>query len=103
MYFLVNLAVSDFLVGIVTLLTSVASLTFEAIGRENFTISHISRISFSFRPGTASVLNLAVLFIDRYLAVKNPARYREHSKFKTAYWCPVSHGSLQFQFQRCST
>ena len=81
MYVLVNLAVSDLIVGTVTLPTTVVKLILEALHHGNVILPHVSRLSF-FVSATASILNLVALFIDRYFAVRKPVKYRQYSKFK---------------------
>ena len=75
-YFLVNLAFSDLLVGTITMPISVAIHLYEAEGAVQawqFTLIHYSY----FTSSTASVLSLAALSFDRYLAVASPIKHRQ--------------------------
>nr|QBL02583.1 biogenic amine-like GPCR [Tripedalia cystophora] len=75
MYFLVNLAFSDLIVGCVTMPTSVVTHTLEAHGTKKRVHATIIQLSY-FMSSTASMLSLATLCIDRYLAVRHPMSYR---------------------------
>ena len=74
-YFLVNLASSDLLVGIVTTPVMVAAHFQEVSGwldRKLVTAAHLSY----FISGSASVLSLGALCMDRCLAIRWPIKYR---------------------------
>ena len=86
MYVLVNLAVSDILVGIVSLPITTVRLILDALGQQCDILPHISRITF-FISATASIPNLVVLFIDRYFVIRQPIKYRQYSKFKKLVLC----------------
>ena len=81
MYFLVNLSLSDLVVGCITMPTSVATHTMEAIGTKKK--EHVDLILTTyFISATASLLSLAVLCVDRYFAVAFPVFYRRNATFK---------------------
>jgi len=80
MYFLVNLSLSDLVVGCITLPTSVATHTMEAKGTKKK--EHVDLILTTyFISATASLLSLAALCVDRYFAVAFPVKYRRNAKF----------------------
>lgn len=81
MYFLVNLSLSDLVVGCITMPTSVATHTMEAIGTKKKVHVQLILITY-FISATASLLSLAALCVDRYFAVANPLMYRRNMKFK---------------------
>ena len=81
MYFLVNLSLSDLVVGCITMPTSVATHTMEAIGTKKK--EHVDLILTTyFISATASLLSLAALCVDRYFAVAFPIKYRRNASFK---------------------
>lgn len=81
MYFLVNLSLSDLVVGCITLPTSVATHTMEAIGTKEKEHVDLILVTF-FISTTASLLSLAALCVDRYFAVAFPMKYRINATFK---------------------
>ena len=81
MYVLVNLAISDLLAGTVSLPTTIVSLILEVLEREDATLADVARLSY-FISATASILNLTLLFLDRYFAVWSPVKYRKYSTFE---------------------
>ena len=81
MYFLVNLSLSDLVVGCITMPTSVATHTMEVKGTKRK--EHVDLILTTyFISATASLLSLAALCVDRYFAVAFPVKYRRNAKFK---------------------
>ena len=75
MFFLVSLAISDLLVGCVTMPTSVVTHTLEAHRTKKVVHVRIIQLSY-FISANASILNLAALCLDRYFAVAHPMKYR---------------------------
>jgi len=75
MFILVNLAVTDLVVGCITLPLSVATHTLEALGSKTNVHTLISRTTY-FVSCTASILNLTAFCVDRYIAIKWPIKYR---------------------------
>ena len=75
MFFLVSLAISDLLVGAVTMPTSVITHTLEAHRTKKVVHVRIIQLSY-FISANASILNLAALCLDRYFAVAHPMKYR---------------------------
>eukprot|EP00794_Sanderia_malayensis_P005206 gene5206-5860_t len=77
-FFVVNLAMADLLVGVITCPLSVATHCREAIGLKGDSIIYLRQaLHFSnFASVSASVLNLAAMCIDRVIAVRHPMRYR---------------------------
>ncbi|XP_066917941.1 5-hydroxytryptamine receptor 2C-like [Clytia hemisphaerica] len=74
-YFLVNLAVSDLIVGCVTMPISVYAHFQEYKGiitTSGVTLVHLSQLI----SGTASLLSLLVLALDRYSAISDAIKYR---------------------------
>ena len=74
-YFTVNLAVSDLVMGVITMPISVIVDIREALGQES-DLNKANHISF-FVSSTASTLSLAALCLDRYIAISRPIRYRK--------------------------
>ena len=74
-YVIVNLAVSDLVVGVITMPISVVVHLREAVGQESV-LNKVNHVSF-FISSTASTLSLAALCLDRYIAIARPFRYRE--------------------------
>ena len=74
-YFIVNLAVSDLVVGVITMPISVIVHIREALGQES-DLNKVNHISF-FVSSTASTLSLGALSLDRYIAISRPIRYRK--------------------------
>ena len=81
MYFLVNLSLSDLVVGCITMPTSVATHTMELKGTKKKEHVDLVLITY-FISATASLLSLAALCVDRYFAVAHPIKYRRNAKFK---------------------
>lgn len=76
MYFVANLAIADLLVGIVTDPVSAVYHFKSALGFINHGTLIASVHMPFFISCTASVLSLAALTVDRYLAITSPFRYR---------------------------
>merc|ERR1712013_257277 len=83
-YFLLNLALSDLLLAIVTMPIGVASLVQEYLKHEKVLTKafHVTL----FMSGTASLLSLIALSVDRYIAVKHHIKYK---RLLTGYRCTV--------------
>ena len=75
-FFLVNLSVSDLIVGCVTMPISVYGHYREYTGYMDKTISDSIHLS-SLMSESASLLSIIVLSVDRYFAVAKPIEYRE--------------------------
>ncbi len=92
MFFLVNLALSDLVVGCLAMPTSVATHTMEVLGTKKK--EHVQLILMVyFISATASLLNFGALSVDRYFAIVHPLTYRRSIKFSrcivaaAAIWC----------------
>ena len=81
MFFLVNLAVSDLIVGIITLPVGYVAHITEAKGKVPDHLMPTFHIS-TFISTTASVLSLSALCLDRLVAVRWPIRYRKSLSLK---------------------
>ena len=81
MYFLVNLSLSDLVVGAITMPTSVATHTMEVVGTKKKVHVDLILITY-FISANASLFSLAILCVDRYCAVAHPHKYRRNAKFK---------------------
>lgn len=75
MYILVNLAVTDLIVGLFTLPIIVATHALEAIHEKKETHTIIARMTY-FVSKTASIMNLTAFCVDRYVAINWPIKYR---------------------------
>lgn len=75
-YFLVNLAVSDLVVGSIALPTAFVAHLSEAKGHVPEYQVKLIHLTY-FISTTASVLSLAALCLDRYVAIRWPIRYRK--------------------------
>lgn len=75
MYILVNLAVTDLVVGLITLPVIVATHALEAINQKKESHTIIARTTY-FISKTASILNLTAFCVDRFIAVNWPIKYR---------------------------
>ena len=75
MFILVNLAVTDLIVGCITLPIIVATHALEAVGEKKNIHVIIARITY-FTSKTASILNLTAFCVDRFVAIKWAIRYR---------------------------
>ncbi|XP_066912109.1 adenosine receptor A3-like [Clytia hemisphaerica] len=75
MFILVNLAVTDLIVGCVTLPIIVATHALEAVGEKKNIHVIIARITY-FTSKTASILNLTAFCVDRYGAINWAIKYR---------------------------
>ena len=75
-YFLVNLAVSDLVVGSIALPTAFVAHLSEAKGHVPQYQVKLIHLTY-FISTTASVLSLAALCLDRYVAIRWPIRYRK--------------------------
>lgn len=77
MYFVANLAMADLLVGLVTDPLSAFYHMKNALGLLDYETLYIPSVHIPFFIScTASVLSLAALTVDRYLAISSPFRYR---------------------------
>eukprot|EP00111_Clytia_hemisphaerica_P022486 TCONS_00066127-protein len=81
MFIIVNLAITDLIVGIVTLPISVVTHALEAVDKKTNDYVTVSRM-FYFVTVTASTFNLIAFCIDRFVAVSNPIKYRQIMRFK---------------------
>ena len=75
MFFLVSLAVSDLLVGCITMPTSTVIYILEAQRTRKTCHIRIIHLSY-FISANASIINLGALCLDRYFAIAYPMRYR---------------------------
>ena len=75
MFILVNLAVTDLIVGCITLPIIVATHALEAVGEKKNIHVIVARITY-FTSKTASILNLTAFCMDRFVAIKWAIRYR---------------------------
>ncbi|XP_057306063.1 melanocyte-stimulating hormone receptor-like [Hydractinia symbiolongicarpus] len=75
MFILVNLAVTDLVVGVITLPLIVATHSLEALGTKKNEHVIITRMTY-FISCTASILNLTAFCVDRYIAINWPIKYR---------------------------
>ena len=76
-YFLVNLAAADLIVGIIYQPISVYFHAVESQGDTSDTLTKVLHMSY-FISGTASILSLLALCMDRYLAIKFAIKYRSY-------------------------
>ena len=81
MFIIVNLAITDLIVGIITLPISVVTHALEAVDKKTNDYVTVSRM-FYFVTVTASTFNLIAFCIDRFVAVSNPIKYRRIMRFK---------------------
>ena len=81
MFIIVNLAITDLVVGVVTLPISVVTHALEAMDKKTNSHVTISRM-FYFMTVTASTFNLIAFCIDRFVAVSNPIKYRRIMSFR---------------------
>ena len=80
-YFLVNLAVTDFIVGTISLPVAAYS-TFQEVKRTvPQYVAILVHVTY-FIPSTVSVLSLGALCVDRYTAIRWPFRYRQKLSLK---------------------
>ena len=75
-YFLVNLAVTDLIVGTTSLPIAAYGCFQEVNGRVPGYIPIMIHVTY-FIPSTASVLSLGAMCVDRYIAIKWPIKYRQ--------------------------
>ena len=75
MFWIVNLAVTDLIIGCITLPLSAATHFLEALGTKKEEHTSISRTTY-FISCTASILNMAAFCVDRFIAIKWPIKYR---------------------------
>jgi len=75
MFILVNLAVTDLIVGCITLPIIVATHALEAIGEKKDMHVIVARITY-FISKTASILNLTAFLMDRFVAINWAIKYR---------------------------
>lgn len=81
MFILVNLAIIDLIVGMVTLPISVVTHGLEAVDKKTLGHVTISRM-FYFVTVTASTFNLIAFCVDRFIAVSHPIKYRTIMSFR---------------------
>ena len=81
MFIIVNLAIIDLIVGIVTLPISVVTHALEAVNKKTLDYVTLSRM-FYFVTVTASTLNLIAFCIDRLIAVSRPIKYRSIMSYR---------------------
>jgi len=86
-YFLINLAVSDLVVGLITMPAAFEVHTDEASGYSRQYKVYLLHMSY-FISATASVLSLAALSIDRFGAIRWPIEYR--SRFSLSRCVAIS-------------
>lgn len=75
-YFLVNLAVTDFIVGTTSLPIAAYGCFQEVKGKVPGYIPIMIHVTY-FIPSTVSVLSLGAMCLDRYVAIKWPIKYRQ--------------------------
>ena len=97
MYFLVSLTISDLLVGCITMPTSVITHTLEATKEKSKSHTLTIRLSYLIS-ANASLLNLSVLCLDRYIAVSYPTKYRNLMTFTRFSLTSVFIWMLSFSF-----
>jgi len=81
MFIIVNLAITDLVVGVATLPISVVTHALEAVDKKTNSHVTISRM-FYFVTVTASTFNLIAFCIDRFVAVSKPIKYRRIMRFR---------------------
>ncbi|XP_057305315.1 uncharacterized protein LOC130642243 [Hydractinia symbiolongicarpus] len=84
LYFIVNLAISDLIVGVITMPISVYTHTIESLrilGNDTVQVFHMS----FFISVTASILNLIALSVDRYVAITFPLKYRKYLSWRRCW------------------
>lgn len=81
MFILVNLAIIDLIVGMVTLPISVVTHGLEAVDKKTLSYVTVSRM-FYFVTVTASTFNLIAFCGDRFIAVSHPIKYRTIMSFR---------------------
>lgn len=81
-YFVANLAVADLIVGLIVEPMSIVFHTREGLGLSYPQNAHIVFQMSYFISCTASLLSLAALAIDRYVAITSPLQYRLKFKFQ---------------------
>ena len=85
MYFIVNAAVSDFLVGIVAMPTTTYMHILEIKSKLEFSnTANIGHITF-FALSSASIFSVATLSLERYMCVVHPFVYRQKLNFKRCF------------------
>ena len=97
-FFVVNLAVADLIVGIVTEPLSVFGHSKEASGvpwDEMLDLIQTAQFSF-FVSVSASLLSIAALWIDRITAIRIPLHYRAHLSFKKKLSATIAVWVLAF-------
>ena len=92
MYFVVNLAIADLIVGCVFSPVGVYVHSSEAMGTLNETAVKVLHISF-FMSATASILSLIALTIDRYIVITFPLKYLKYLTWKR---CVIITGVICF-------
>nr|QBL02587.1 biogenic amine-like GPCR [Tripedalia cystophora] len=91
-YFLFNLALSDFTVGVITMPLAVKHHLDESRKQYNRPLEIAMHMSY-FLSATTSVFSLAVLSIDRFCAIRWPIRYR---RMVTAKRCALVCAAIWF-------
>ena len=81
MFILVNLAIIDLIVGMVTLPISVVTHGLEAVNKKTLGYVTTARM-FYFVTVTASTFNLITFCVDRFIAVSKPIKYRTIMSFR---------------------
>ena len=97
-YFVANLAISDLVVGFVVDPMSVAFHVSEGVAKEYPTGVVYLHISY-FISCTASVLSLAALTVDRFLAITSPLSYRTKLNPKRAGFVRLASGHSRLAFR----
>ncbi|XP_057298884.1 neuropeptide Y receptor type 4-like [Hydractinia symbiolongicarpus] len=87
-FFLVNLAFSDLIIGLITSPLSVYGHARESVGKLNEDIKIMFQLPY-FVSITASILNLGVLCADRFTAIIYPIKHRIHFSLKKCVFIAV--------------
>ena len=95
-FFIVNLAATDLIVGAFVEPLSINTHYREALGM-SISISWLSQFVY-FMSCTASLLSLAGLTVDRYLAITSPMWYRANVSFTRAGKASIGIWTLSFAF-----
>lgn len=83
-FFLVNLAFSDLIIGLITSPLSVYGHARESVGKLNEDIKIMFQLPY-FVSITASILNLGVLCADRFTAIIYPMKHRIYMSLKNVF------------------
>lgn len=84
LYFVVNLAISDLIVGMIGMPVSVYTHTIESLGKLDDDTAKVFHMSFLISV-TASILNLIALSVDRYVAITFPLKYRKYLSWRRCW------------------